>query len=111
MQGQSQKLSGIITEWEKKYKKLEDEMQLLDSQRAMSGAQNAQLGTELGDAQNEIKKLLDIVKDKDRIIANVNEEYNAMIETYKKEIEMLKAGSGEQEAYLHAEIETKNARI
>ena len=77
----------------------------------MSGQEANQLGSELGDAQKEIKKLLDIVRDKDRIIANVNEEYNAMIETYKKEIEMLKSGSSEKEAYLHADLETKTQRI
>ena len=111
IQGQSAKQNAIISEWERKYKKLEDEMQLLDSQRHMSGQQNAQLGTELGDAQKEIKKLLDIVRDKDRIIANVNEEYNAMIETYKKEIEMLKSGASDKETYLHADLKTKNERI
>jgi uncharacterized protein YoxC len=51
------------------------------------------------------------VRDKDRIISNVNEEYNNMMETYKKEILMLKSDLGDRENALHKDIEAKLARI
>jgi hypothetical protein len=34
-----------------------------------------------------------------------------MVETYKKEIEMLKAGSTEKEGYLHSELTSKTQKI
>jgi hypothetical protein len=54
-----------------------------------------------------MQKLLDLVKDKDRIITNVNEEYNSMMESYKKEISMLRSDSSEQVNALHKNIESK----
>jgi hypothetical protein len=50
LQGQSERQNKIITDWERRYKKLEDELSILDSQRHMTGLEASQLGTKLGDA-------------------------------------------------------------
>lgn len=111
LQNQVKKLNLLVSEWEKKYRKLSDEYQSLENDRSATGLQAAKLGSELTDIQSEIQKLRDQIRTKEKTISVMSKEYEEMMASFRKEIASLSANASDKEMYLRTELENKGQRI